>query len=132
MRKLQSNSKISPSGLGDECLQIPSAPKSESECFRTTAPLHGNGYIAMGARHSGTECRRLHWAWKSRRCPSLLVFLGPSRSAGRRLEARHAEIRQATQPDRHPQLSNCERGEWSEELQGSAVGSDCLTGGCSG
>src|SRR6267378_4163800 len=117
--------------MGDDYLRFTSAPKSESGCFWAPAPLFGNVYIAVGARHARADCRRLHRAWESRGGSPLLVFLGSSRSAGRRLEARHAKIRQATRLDRQPQLSNRERGERSEDFKGSAVGSDPLTGGCS-
>src|SRR5260370_1314869 len=118
--------------MGDNCLRVTSAPKSESGCFRTTAPLFGNVNIAVGAWSARADCRYLHRARKSRGSSSLLVFLGSRRSAVRRLEARHAKIRQATQSDRRPQLSNRERGEWSEDFKGSAAGSDSFAGGCSG
>src|SRR6266436_6135782 len=98
--------------MGDNCLRVTSAPKSESGCFWTTAPLFGNVHIPVGARLARADCRWLYRARKSRGSSSLLVFLGSSRSAVRRLEARHAKNRQATQPDRHPQLSNRKRGEW--------------------
>src|SRR2546430_3672095 len=117
--------------MGDKYLRVTSAPKFKSGCFWTPAPLFGNVYIAVGARHGRADCRWLHRAWKSRGGSPLLVFLGSSRSAGRGLEARHAKIRQATRPDRQPQLSNRERGERSEEFKGFAAGSDPLAGGCS-
>src|SRR6267142_6096518 len=117
--------------MGDDYLRVTSAPKSESGCFWTPAPLFGNVYIAVGARYARADCRRLYRAWKSRGGSPLLVFLGSSRSAGRGLEARHAKIRQATGPDPHAKLSNRKGGERSEDVKGSAVGSDPLTGGCS-
>src|SRR5467141_1662249 len=117
--------------MGDNYLRVTSAPKSKSGCFWTPAPFFGNVYIAVVAVSSRADCRRLHRAWKSRGGSPLLVFLGSSRSAGRGLEARHAKIRQATRPDRQPQLSNRESGERSEDFKGSAAGSDPLTGSCS-
>src|SRR5258705_8394706 len=115
--------------MGDNYLRVTSAPQSESGCVWKPSPLFGNVYIAVGARPARADRRELHRAWKSRGGSSVLVFLGSSRSEGRRLEARHATIRQATRPDRQPQFSNRERGEWSEEFKGSAAGGDLLTKG---
>jgi len=62
--------------------------------------------------------------------PLCLVFLGSSRSAAEDLRRVMPKFGRQLGRNPHPQLSNRERGERSEEFKDSAAGSDLLTEGC--